>query len=166
MLRVTGSGQVLVRRAADHITGPAFLSAGAQLLFVQRDGFHCHGGKMSVAGLQITKQTADIRVETAAYWRMEKYNDFETGQRVSVNGVPCRRYHGKEVPADRPARRSGDRRDLHDDHPFCSTRCFAPFSQRTRRISPRSRPVKRRSRSHISSRRRGTCAWRQMYLYH
>ncbi len=97
MLRVTSGGQVLVRRAADHITGrPAYRQVRHYHLSNAVDST-VMGDKMDIAGLTITKQTADIRVETPAYWQMDKYNDFATGRKVSINGVPERTYCGKQV---------------------------------------------------------------------
>ena len=97
MLRVTRGGQVLVRRAADHITGrPAYRQVRHYHLSNVSDST-VMGDKVDIAGLTITRQIADIRVETPAYWRMEKYNDFASGQKVSINGVPERVYCGKQV---------------------------------------------------------------------
>ena len=97
MQRVTSGGQVLVRRAADHITGrPAYRQVRNYYLANAVDS-PTMGDKMDIAGLQITKQYADIRVETAAYWQMDKYNDFVNGRKISINGVPERVYHGKQV---------------------------------------------------------------------
>lgn len=97
MLRVTGSGQVQVRRAADHITGrPAYRQIRTYCLTNIVDS-NAMGDRMDVAGLHITKQTADIRVETPAYWQMDRYNDFAGARRVTINGVPDRIYRGKQV---------------------------------------------------------------------
>ena len=97
MLRVTSGGQVLVRRAADHITGrPAYRQVRHYHLSNLSDST-VMGDKVDIAGLTITRQIADIRVETPAYWRMEKYNDFASSQKVSINGVPERVYCGKQV---------------------------------------------------------------------
>ncbi len=97
MLRVTSGGQVLVRRAADHITGrPAYRQVRHYHLSNITDST-VMGEKMDIAGLSITRQFADIRVETPSYWRLDKYNDFTSGQMVSINGVPERVYCGKQV---------------------------------------------------------------------
>ena len=97
MLRVTAAGQVLVRRAADHITGrPAYRQVRRYYLNNITDS-PVMGEQRDIAGLQISKQYADIRVETPAYWQMEKYNDFAGGRKVSINGVPERRYYGKQI---------------------------------------------------------------------
>ena len=97
MLRVTSGGQVLVRRAADHITGrPAYRQVRRYHLSNAVDST-VMGDKVDIAGLTVTKQTADIRVETPAYWKLDKYNDLAAGRKVSINGVPERTYYGKQV---------------------------------------------------------------------
>ena len=97
MLRVTSGGQVLVRRAADHITGrPAYRQVRNYYLANAVDS-PVMGDQMDVAGLRLTKQYADIRVETPAYWQLDRYNDFAAGRKVSINGVPERVYYGKQV---------------------------------------------------------------------
>ena len=97
MQRVTSGGQVLVRRAADHITClPAYRQVRNYYLSNAVDS-PTMGDKMDIAGLRLTKQYADIRVETPAYWQMDKYNDFANGRKVSINGVPERVYYGKQV---------------------------------------------------------------------
>lgn len=97
MLRVTSSGQVLVRRAADHIIGrPAYRQVRNYYLSHAVDS-SLMGEQIDIAGLHLTKQYADIRVETPAYWKMDKYNDFAGGRKVSINGVPERVYRAKQV---------------------------------------------------------------------
>lgn len=97
MLRVTSTGQVLVRRAADHISGrPSYRQVRRYHLSNVIDSAGM-GDKIDVAGLIVTRQTADIRVETPAYWRLDRYNDFAHGRMVCVNGVPERNYYGKQV---------------------------------------------------------------------
>lgn len=97
MQRVTSAGQVLVRRAADHITGrPAYRQVRRYYLSNAVDS-SVMGDQMDVAGLRLTKQYADIRVETPAYWQMDTYNDFAHGRKVTLNGVPERIYYSKQV---------------------------------------------------------------------
>ena len=97
MLRVTSSGQVLVRRAADHISGrPAYRQLRTYRISNLTDS-QTMGDRMDIAGLHITKQYADISVETPGYWKLSRYSDFASGSTVSVNGVPQRRYHAKQL---------------------------------------------------------------------
>ena len=97
MLRVTLRGQVLVRRAADHITGrPAYRQVRRYHLSHITD-CSAMGDQMDIAGLRLTRQTADIRVETPAYYQMDRYNDFAGARKVLVNAVPERVYSAKQV---------------------------------------------------------------------
>ena len=97
MLRVTSSGQVLVRRAADHITGrPSYRQVRNYYLSNVTDS-QAMGDQMDIAGMHIVRQYADIRVETPAYWKLDQYNNFAGGSLVTINGVPDRIYRGKQV---------------------------------------------------------------------
>ena len=101
MQYLTADGQVLIRRAADHITGrPAYR---------QEREYIIHGVKLSdkigaqqnIAGMKVIKEFADISVKTPGYYRMEKYNDFSTAKKISFegekNGIPERVYRNKEI---------------------------------------------------------------------
>ena len=97
MLRVTSAGQVLVRRAADHITGrPAYRQIRNYYLSNVVDS-EAMGDQMDIAGMHIVRQYADIRVETPAYWKLDQYNNFAGGSVVSINGVPNRVYQAKQL---------------------------------------------------------------------
>lgn len=97
MLRVTSAGQVLVRRAADHITGrPAYRQIRNYYLSNVVDS-EAMGDQMDIAGMHIVRQYADIRVETPAYWKLDQYNNFAGGSMVSINGVPNRVYQAKQL---------------------------------------------------------------------
>ncbi len=101
MQYLTADGQVLVRRAADHING--------RLSYRQIREYTVHGVKISdkigsqknVAGLKIVKEFADISVITPGYYRMTRYNDFKNAKCVSFegekNGIPKRVYRNKEI---------------------------------------------------------------------
>lgn len=97
MLSVTSDGQVLVRRAADHITGrPEYRQVRKYFISNAVDS-DAMGTCKNIGGLRITRQFADIRVETPAYWQMNAYNDFENGQKVTINGIPDREYCNKQI---------------------------------------------------------------------
>ena len=97
MQRLTSGGQVLVRRAADHIQGrPVYRQERRYFLSYAVDST-VMGDCVERGGLKITLQNADIRVETPAYWQMNRYNDFAGGKRVAVNGVPQRHYRSKQL---------------------------------------------------------------------
>ena len=97
MLRLTSDGRVLVRRAADHINGrPLYRQVRNYHLSDIKDS-EMMGDNVSISGLKIKRQYADIRVDTPAYWEMVRYNDFEKGNLVTINGVPERTYRDKQV---------------------------------------------------------------------
>jgi hypothetical protein len=97
MLRTTASGHVLVRRAADHITGrPSYRQVRKYRISNIVDS-ETMGDRLDISGLQVELQYADIRVETSAYWKMDRYNDFSTGRLVQVNGIPERTYLNKQL---------------------------------------------------------------------
>ncbi len=97
MLRVTAQGQVLVRRAADHITGrPSYRQERKYTLSSLRDS-DMMGDNRKIGEISIVKQFADLRVQTTGYWELQNYNDFEHGRRVTINGIPDRIYCSKQV---------------------------------------------------------------------
>lgn len=101
MQYVTADGQVLVRRAADHIN--------SRSSYRQVREYTIHGIKASdkigacqnISGMKVIKEFADISVSTPGYYRMERYNDFKTAKLISFegdkNGIPERRYFNKEI---------------------------------------------------------------------
>ncbi len=99
MQYLTADGQVLVRRAADHINGrPSY----RQIREYAICGIHPSdkiGSQQNIAGLKVMREFADISVATCGYYKMEKYNDFANAKRISFegNGIPNRCYHNKEI---------------------------------------------------------------------
>ena len=97
MRRLTADGRVLVRRASDHIN--------KRMYYRQIRNYHLDnirdsqemGDIREVNGLRLVKQYADISVHTPAYWEMQRYNDFSTAQKVTINGVPLRTYYNKQL---------------------------------------------------------------------
>lgn len=97
MLSVTSDGQVLVRRAADHITGrPSYRQVRKYYISNIVDS-EAMGAVKNTGGLRVVRQYADFCVKTPAYWKMDTYNDFESGQLVTVSGIPDRRYCNKQI---------------------------------------------------------------------
>ena len=97
MLRITPAGEVLVRRAADHITGrPSYRQIRRYQIrnILPSDQM---GDQTDISGFQISREYADLRVETDGYFRMERYHDFRTAKKVTVNGIPAREYRNKMV---------------------------------------------------------------------
>ena len=97
MLSVTPRGQMLVRRAADHIDG--------RVSYRQVRRYHISGMQDSsrmgevrdVGGMKVTRAYADVSVETPAYWQMDRHNDFAHAKKVLINGIPVRTYNNKQV---------------------------------------------------------------------
>lgn len=101
MQYLTADGQVLVRRAADHIFGrPAYRQIREYTICGTKPSRKV-GAQKDVSGMKIVKEFADICVVTHGYYRMEKYNDFATAKKVSFegenNGIPNRVYRNKEI---------------------------------------------------------------------
>ena len=97
MLRLSTDGKVVVRRAADHINGrPHYRQVRNYVLHSAYDS-QLMGDVKDIGGIRVSKQFADITVETPAYWQMSRYNDFETAKKISINGVPVREYQNKHI---------------------------------------------------------------------
>ena len=101
MQYLTADGQILVRRAADHITGrPAYRQIRRYVIHGTRPSEKI-GAQQDIAGMKIVREFADISVQTPGYYRMKKYNDFTTASRVSFEGgqtgIPERVYKNKEI---------------------------------------------------------------------
>lgn len=101
MQYLTADGQVLVRRAADHITGRPTYRQIREYAICGVKPSEKIGAQQDIAGMKVVKEFADIIVNTSGYYRMEKYNDFTTAKRISFegekNGIPKRVYRNKEV---------------------------------------------------------------------
>lgn len=101
MQYLTADGQVLVRRAADHITGrPAYRQIREYRIHGIKPSEKI-GAQQDIAGMKLVREFADISVDTVGYYRMEKYNDFKTAKRISFegenSGIPERVYRNKEI---------------------------------------------------------------------
>lgn len=97
MLCLSGDGQVLVRRAADHIAGrPSYRQVRRYTLENTRVSEKM-GDCRDISGMKVVREFADISVETPAYYIMNRHNDFNTAKRVEINGVPGRVYRNKPV---------------------------------------------------------------------
>lgn len=102
MQHLTADGQILVRRAADHITGrPAYRQVREYTIHGVKPSDKI-GAQQNIAGLKVVKEFADISVMTSGYYHMNRYNDFNTARCVlfegeEKNGIPKRVYHNKEI---------------------------------------------------------------------
>lgn len=101
MQYLTADGQVLVRRAADHITGRPTYRQIREYAICGVKPSEKIGAQQDISGMKVVKEFADICVSTSGYYRMEKYNDFATAKRISFegenNGIPKRVYRNKEI---------------------------------------------------------------------
>ncbi len=101
MQHLTADGQVLVRRAADHIGGrPSYRQLRRYTVAGVRSSDRI-GAQRDVAGMKVVREFADITVDTPGYYRMEQYGDFATARKVlfegEKNGIPQRVYRNKEI---------------------------------------------------------------------
>ena len=97
MVRMTGDGKVIVRRAADHIDGRAFYRQVREYAIYCAEESTEMGDTKDYGALRISKQYADFVVRTPAYWNLKAYNNFETGHRIEINGIPERNYRRKAM---------------------------------------------------------------------
>ena len=100
MQYLTADGHVLVRRAADHISGrPAY----RQIREYEISGIRPMnkiGAGQTVAGMRVTREYADIRVKTSGYYRMGTYKDFAGAKKIlfdEASAIPDRIYKNKEI---------------------------------------------------------------------
>jgi hypothetical protein len=97
VLRVTNEGKVIVRRAADHINGrPAYRQCRIYTITNAVDST-VMGESRCKGAVSIRRQYADFYVQTPAYWDMDGYNNFKTGKRVEISGIPVRYYRNKAI---------------------------------------------------------------------
>ena len=97
MQRLSTDGKVVVRRAADHINGrPQYRQVRNYTVSSAVDS-SMMGDKRDIGGVTVTKQFADVSVETPAYWQMKRYNDFASSKLITINGVPEREYRNKQI---------------------------------------------------------------------
>ena len=97
MLTVTSDGRVMVRRAADHITGrPTYRQVRNYVITAAQDS-DAMGDQRQIGPLRLTKQYADFTVSTPAYYHMDRGNDFAHSRKVTLNGIPQRSYYNKQL---------------------------------------------------------------------
>lgn len=101
MRYLTADGKILVRRAADHITGrPYYRQIRTYTIFGTKSSEQI-GAIQNIAGLKVSKEYADVCVSTPGYYKMERYNDFANAKKVAFegerSGIPNRVYRSKEI---------------------------------------------------------------------
>lgn len=97
MLRVTKTGKILVRRAADHIKGrPAYRQVRRYTIRNVADS-QVMGDNVTIVGMRIARQYADVTVQTPGYWQLDSYQDFAHGREIKIAGIPERVYLNKQI---------------------------------------------------------------------
>lgn len=101
MRYLTADGKILVRRAADHITGRPYYRQIRSYTISGSKTSEQIGSIQNIAGLKVSKEYADVCVSTEGYYKMERYNDFVSAKRVvfegEKSGIPNRVYRNKEI---------------------------------------------------------------------
>lgn len=101
MRYLTAGGKILVRRAADHITGRPYYRQLRRYIISETKVSEQIGAVQDIAGIKVSKEYADIRVATQGYYKMDRYNDFANAKKVIFEGekssIPTRKYHNKEI---------------------------------------------------------------------
>lgn len=101
MRYLTADGKILVRRAADHITGRPYYRQIRSYTISGTKFSEQIGAIRNFAGLKVSKEYADVCVSTEGYYRMKRYNDFASAKKVvfegEKSGIPNRVYRNKEI---------------------------------------------------------------------
>lgn len=97
MRSLMNDGRIIIRRAADHINGRCQYRQVRDYLIKGAVNSTDMGAVRNIGGMKVIHQFADITAKTLAYWKLSDYSDFETGQKITVNGIPERNYRNKEL---------------------------------------------------------------------
>lgn len=101
MLHLTADGQVLVRRAADHIVGRPSYRQKREYIIYGTNAVEKVGAQQNISGMRISREYADVRVKTSGYLNMKQYNNFASAEDVVFEGeysqIPDRLYRNKEI---------------------------------------------------------------------
>lgn len=97
MMGITADNQVLMRRAADHITGREVTRQLRRYNISSAKPADEMGSRKNIDGIEISYEYADYKVSTDSYLRMTKYGDFKTAKKVEINGIPDRQYTNKKL---------------------------------------------------------------------
>lgn len=97
MISTTANNRILVRRASEHIGGRLSYRQVRNYTLRHLEDSRSMGALKTVNNIDIHYQFADFSVETPGYWKLGAYNDFDNGALVTVNGVPTREYHHKQI---------------------------------------------------------------------
>ncbi len=94
---ITPHSGVVVRRAADHITGRKYYR---QIRHIELAGWSDDtnvGGCRTLGNIGLIKGYCQVNVRTEGYLEMNSYNDLNTARHIHVSGIPERSYRNKLV---------------------------------------------------------------------
>ena len=94
---VTPQNGVVVRRAADHITGRRYYRQLRNIRLAHWTESGEMGSRRATDELELVRGFADLSVETEGYLEMDSYGDLAHARRVLVSGIPVRTYRNKSV---------------------------------------------------------------------
>lgn len=101
MTSVTADGNMLVRRAADHIVGRKFYRQIRRYTVGDVIPDTRIGACKDVSGMKIVRAFSDITVTTLGYYLMNSYDDLRTAKKVlfdaETGDVPVRSFHNKNI---------------------------------------------------------------------
>ena len=97
MCSLSGDNQVIVRRAADHITGRPLYRQLRTYTINKTKASTTIGSQKIISGMLLSNEYADIQVETPAYLDMPTAKDYVNAETVSINSIPIRDYKNKKI---------------------------------------------------------------------
>ncbi len=95
VISMTRSNGVLVRRAADHITGRHYYRTLRQYQLSCHAPSETVGSRYTYGGVTIEQVESDIRVDTIGYLEMTEYSNIKQAKRVELSNVEAREYRNK-----------------------------------------------------------------------
>ncbi|MDR0405306.1 MAG: hypothetical protein LBH54_00785 [Clostridiales bacterium] len=97
MCALSADYRVVVRRAADHITGRPHYRQMREYTVSNAAASAAAGARKTVSGILISNENADIRVETPAYLDMPTAKDYSRAKKIVLHNIPVRNYKNKTI---------------------------------------------------------------------
>lgn len=97
MISTTSDDRIMVRRASEHIGGRKVYRQIREYSIHHLEDSDSMGELKTVNNIDIHYQFADFSVKTPGYWKLSAYNDFDNGSLVTINNIPEREYHHKQI---------------------------------------------------------------------
>ena len=94
---ITPHNGVVVRRAADHITGRKYYRQIRHIILSDWQDDTNVGGRKTIGDIRLLKGYSQIRVCTEGYLEMSAWNDLKSARHIHVSGIPVRSYRNKLV---------------------------------------------------------------------